>query len=72
MKILEEKMGKNQGGESKDHEEAQIPVIPLPEWVDKSRQTERDRERSRTSSEGVEEKSRHEVTDFRHNTQVLI
>lgn len=72
LQQLEEKLGKGQKSETKDHEDTSTPVIPLPDWADKNRQAERDRERSRTSSEGVEDKSRHEVPDFRHSSQVSI
>lgn len=68
LRQLEDKLNIGQKSEAKDHEESPTTNIPLPDWADKNKQAEREKERSRTSSEGVEDKSRHD--EFRHGAQV--
>lgn len=70
LQMLDERISKSQSNEKKDREDSTTTVVPLPNWLDKNRQGDSDRDRSRTSSEGVDDKSRHEGSDFRSNAQV--
>lgn len=70
LQMLDEKLGKGQNNEKKDREDSATTVVPLPNWLEKNRQGDSDRDRSRTSSEGVDEKARHDSSDFRSTAQV--
>lgn len=70
LHTLDDKPPKSQSSESKDRDSTVSRSVPLPEWADKNRQPDREREKLRSSNDRLDDKPRHDSFDYRHGIQV--